>query len=364
MKVDITIPSVGESVTEATIARLIKPSGSHVEKEEEILELETDKVNQLLYAPASGELTWQVKEQESVKVGQTIGSIETESQKKPSKTEPSKREERGLPSEKEKEHVIRKKEEEYLDSIAEKEETFEKKQVVEKPGQRRERMTKLRKIISQRLMEVRTQTAMLTTFNEVDMSQIVALRNREKENFQKKYGIKLGFTSFFVKASISALQEYPELNAFIDKEDIVYLEGCHIGVAVGTEKGLLVPVIKDAQDKTLTEIEIALKDFAEKARKGNISVDHLQGGSFTITNGGIYGSLLSTPILNYPQSAILGLHTIQERPIAINGKVEVRPMMYLALSYDHRIVDGKEAISFLVHIKKNLEDPTRLLLDS
>ncbi len=224
-------------------------------------------------------------------------------------------------------------------------------------------MTKLRKVIAQRLMEAKNQTAMLTTFNEVDLLQVMEVRKREQENFQKKHGVKLGFMSFFVKASIQALMAYPDINAFIDNDEIVYCDYFDIGIAVSTEKGLMVPVLRDADKFSFSEIEQKLKKFAEDARKGSIAIDDIKGGTFTITNGGVYGSLLSTPIINPPQSGILGMHTIQERPVAIQGKIEIRPMMYLALSYDHRIVDGKEAISFLVHIKKNLEDPTRLLLD-
>jgi len=224
-------------------------------------------------------------------------------------------------------------------------------------------MTKLRRVIAEKLVEVKNQTALLTTFNEVDMSAVMAVREENQENFQKKHGVKLGFMSFFVKACVAALQEFPDINARIDGDEIVYHHYHHIGVAVSTEKGLMVPVIRDADHLSYAGVEKKLKDFAEKARAGAISVDDMQGGTFTITNGGVFGSLLSTPILNPPQSGILGMHNIVKRPVAVGDEIAIRPMMYLALSYDHRIVDGKESIQFLVHIKKSLEDPARLLLD-
>ena len=224
-------------------------------------------------------------------------------------------------------------------------------------------MTKLRRTIAQRLVEVKNQTAMLTTFNEVDMSAVMQVRAQEQENFQKKHGVKLGFMSFFVKACVAALQQYPDINGRIEGDEIVYNQRYDIGVAVGTEKGLMVPVIRGADLLSYADIEKKLKEFADKARNGTIAIEDLQGGTFTITNGGVYGSLLSTPILNPPQSGILGMHSIVKRPIAVEDQVVIRPMMYLALSYDHRIVDGKESIGFLIHIKKNLEEPTRLLLD-
>lgn len=375
MKKEIVIPEVGESVTEATIARFIKNEGDFVQKNEEIVEIETEKLNQVLNAPDSGKISWSVAVDDTVQVGQKIGVIDTDA--KPSKDEKEKpKEEKSAPEEKKPpkkevaEGKIRESEQEYLEKKEEIKAPIEEKPVEKKDKQkepsrpeRRERMSKIRKVIAKRLLEVKQDTAMLTTFNEVDMSQIVSLREREKENFLKKYHVKLGFTSFFVKASVSALQAFPDINAYIEGDEIVYHDYCDIGVAVGTDKGLMVPVIKDCHLLTVTEVEIKLKEFAEKARNGTISVDEIKGGTFTITNGGMYGSLLSTPILNPPQSAILGIHAIQKRAVVINDQIEIRPMMYLALSYDHRIVDGKEAISFLVHIKKNLEDPARFLLD-
>jgi len=227
----------------------------------------------------------------------------------------------------------------------------------------RVRMTKLRQTIARRLKEAQQSAAMLTTFNEVDMSTIMHVRSQYKDLFEKKHGVKMGFMGFFVKACIHALHEVPSVNAEIDGQDIVYKNYYHIGIAVGTERGLVVPVVRDADQKSLSEIEKEVANFGKKARDGKLSLEDMQGGTFTISNGGVYGSLMSTPILNAPQSGILGMHKIQERPVVINGKIEIRPMMYLALSYDHRLVDGKEAVTFLVRVKESLEDPQRLVLD-
>jgi 2-oxoglutarate dehydrogenase E2 component (dihydrolipoamide succinyltransferase) len=227
----------------------------------------------------------------------------------------------------------------------------------------REPMTKLRQTIARRLVEAQHNAAILTTFNEVDMSNVIALRAKYKDKFKEKYGINLGFMGFFVKAAIEALKGFPRVNAFIEGTDILYNHFYNVGIAVGTEKGLIVPAIKNADMLTIAEVEQSIKHYAEKARDGKISLEDLSGGTFTISNGGVYGSLMSTPILNPPQSAILGLHKIEERPVAIQGKVEVRPMMYVALSYDHRVIDGAESVSFLVKIKEGIEDPTRLLIE-
>ncbi|MCW5732187.1 MAG: 2-oxoglutarate dehydrogenase complex dihydrolipoyllysine-residue succinyltransferase, partial [Alphaproteobacteria bacterium] len=227
----------------------------------------------------------------------------------------------------------------------------------------RVRMTRLRKRIAERLKEAQNTAAMLTTFNEVDMSALLAARGQYKDAFEKKHGVKLGFMSFFVKASIVALKELPAVNAEIEGDDIVYKNYYHVGVAVGTPQGLVVPVVRDADRLSFAEVEKTIAELGRKARDGKLGLDDLQGGTFTISNGGIYGSLMSTPILNPPQSAILGMHKIQDRPMAVNGKVEIRPMMYLALSYDHRIIDGREAVTALVRIKECLEDPQRILLD-
>ncbi|MBS0626198.1 MAG: dihydrolipoyllysine-residue succinyltransferase [Verrucomicrobia bacterium] len=371
MLVEIKIPSMGESVVEATIGTILKPTGSAVKADEEILELETDKVNQVLYAPAAGKITLSVKTGDVVKVGQTIGSVDTSTAGTAAAAPVKKAEAPPPPPAPKKEMAApsslppaRKKIDESLSTPSI---PTVPKAAPPPPrilgGETRKKMTKLRRTIAQRLVEVKNQTAMLTTFNEVDMSAVMQVREREQENFVKKHGVKLGFMSFFVKACVAALMEYPDINARIEGDEVVYHQRYDIGVAVGTDKGLMVPVIRNADQLGYAEIEKKLKEFAEKARNGTISVDDLQGGTFTITNGGVYGSLLSTPILNPPQSGILGMHNIVKRPIAINDQVVIRPMMYLALSYDHRIVDGKESIGFLVHIKKNLEEPARLLLD-
>ena len=390
MRVDIKIPEMGESVVEATIGSILKPSGSAVRAEEEIIEIETDKVNQVLYAPADGQVQFSVKPGDVVKVGQIIGFVEASEVKAASpktsapapsppaipatppsvqpKAAPAKQVSSSAPA--------RKKVDESLQEISR-----EKQQEAAPlpPGrsapraaapeprtvgrETRKKMTKLRRVIAERLVEVKNRTALLTTFNEIDMSSVMSVREKEQENFQKKHGVKLGFMSFFVKACVAALQEFPDINARIDQDEVVYHHYFDIGVAVSTDKGLMVPVVRNADQLSYAGIEKKLKEFAEKARAGTISIDDMQGGTFTITNGGVFGSLLSTPILNPPQSGILGMHNIVKRPIAVNDQVVIRPMMYLALSYDHRIVDGKESIQFLIHIKKNLEDPARLLLD-
>ena len=395
MKVEIKIPSVGESVTEATIAQILKASGTAVEKEAEIIELETDKVNQVVYAPASGVISLDVKEGDTVKVGQVIGSVDSDAKAESVATEPkpAKTEESAKPKEEtavkpapveeavketsassttEFTHQARLREEEFLATLAQPQEKQQvaspsaassQKATTAEAGTKRVRMSGLRKTIAKRLVEVKNQTAMLTTFNEVDMTEVMAIRKREKDNFEKKHGVKLGFMSFFVKACVAALNEIPEVNAFIDGEEIVYNDAKNIGISVSTERGLMVPVIKECQEHSFAEIEKAIVDFAKKARGGTIGIGDLQGGTFTITNGGVFGSMLSTPIINPPQSAILGMHNIVERAVVIDHQIVIRPMMYLALSYDHRIIDGKEAVTFLVHIKKHLEDPARLLLD-
>jgi 2-oxoglutarate dehydrogenase E2 component (dihydrolipoamide succinyltransferase) len=224
-------------------------------------------------------------------------------------------------------------------------------------------MTKLRQTIARRLKDAQNTAAMLTTFNEVDMSAVMALRSHYKEAFEKKHGVKLGFMGLFVKACVQGLKEIPAVNAEIDGADLVFKNYYHLGIAVGTEKGLVVPVVRDCDALSVAQIEKSIADYGKRAREGSLKIEEMQGGTFTITNGGIYGSLMSTPILNAPQSGILGMHKIQERPVAIDGKVEIRPMMYLALSYDHRVVDGKEAVTFLVRVKEALEDPARLVLD-
>ena len=353
MKIEIKIPKMGESIIEASIGKILKPSGSIVRADEEILEIETEKVNQVLSAPAAGKLELTVKSGDVVKVDQVIGSVDSDASLPVAKPAPqSVPPPASLPP-------ARKKVDEVLGDMG--------KPTAAPPRttgrETRVKMTKLRRVIAERLVKVKNETAMLTTFNEVDMSAIIAMREENQESFQKKHGIKLGFMSFFVKATVSALQQFPALNGRIDEGEIVYHQFYDIGIAVGTEKGLFVPVIRNADQLSYAGVEKELKVFADKAKNGTISVDEMQGGTFTITNGGVYGSMLSTPILNPPQSGILGMHKIMKRAVVMNDEIVIRPMMYVALSYDHRIIDGKEAVSFLVHIKNSLEDPARLILD-
>jgi len=354
MKVEIKVPSLGESIAEATVCNIIRQNGAIVQIDDEIIELETDKVNQTLNSPESGKIELNVKVDDIVEVGQVIGFVDTDfkAEVEPKVSYESLSEEKQPilddkdlpPAQKQKKPI-----------------STEKKEASNR--EERTRMSKLRKLVAERLVSAKNQTAMLTTFNEVNMEKIIDIRTKEKESFMKKHNVKLGFMSFFIKASVLALKKYPDINAYIDQDEIVYRKYYDIGIAVGTEKGLYVPVIRDCDKMNFAEIEQKLKDFAEKARNDQISIEDLKGGSFTITNGGVYGSLLSTPILNPPQSGILGMHAIQKRPIAVNDEVIIKPMMYLALSYDHRIVDGEEAIGFLIEIKNNLEDPNKILGD-
>lgn len=353
MKQEIKVPAMGESISEAVIGNILKPTGSQVAAEDELIELETDKVNQVLYAPAAGTVTWSVKTEDTVKIGQVIGHIETTGavkvEPKPEAPAP-----KIIVSNQPKARIF-------------KEEIFQpQEKPVQKPTgiETRKKIPKIRKIIAERLVEVQQNTAMLTTFNEIDLSAVMEMRNKHKESFEKEHGVKLGFMSFFVKGVVSALQAVPEINAYIDGDEFVQRHYYDIGIAVGTDRGLIVPVVRDCDKLTFAGIEQAISGFAKKAREGKLSVDDLQGGGFTITNGGVYGSLLSTPILNPPQSGILGMHKILNRPVAIDNQVVIRPMMYVALSYDHRIIDGKEAVTFLVHLKNHLEDPGKLLLDT
>jgi len=390
MKVEIRVPSAGESVTEATVASILKPSGTAVKADEEILELETDKLNQVVYAPSSGQLELLVKVGDVVKVGQVIGSVDTAAAGVEAKKMPVEPPKEPVKKEKEPEKKVEKSPEvpgafpgarKKVDAALQEMQSLEAKlpEKIASPTpapssarqslpsadgrQTRQKMSKLRRVISERLVQVKNETAMLTTFNEVDMSTVIAVREKEQENFQKRHGVKLGYMSFFIKASLAALQEFPDINAQIEKDEIIYNHFFNISIAVSTDKGLMVPVLKNVDQLSYAEIEKQLKTLAEKARAGTISIDDLQGGTFTITNAGQFGSLFSAPILNPPQSAILGMHNIVKRAVVIDDQIAIRPMMYLALSYDHRIVDGKTAVLFLMHIKKNLEEPTRLLLD-
>lgn len=383
-KFAITVPNMGESVSEAYVTHIMKENGSYVSSDEEILELETEKVNQVIYAPAKGRLEMQVFDHQKVVPGEVLGYVHAsacenlEKQKKETKsTESLTLVEKTSDQIQEKKrsqktaldvNPVRIKKEAFISSL--KEQPLRTLQTAKdsfqtgpkEKGVYRKKMSQVRKIIAKRLVEAKNATAMLTTFNEVDLQDVIALRSKYQKDFQKKYGVKLGFMSFFVKACVAALKDYPDIHAMIDGEDIVYSDRYDIGIAVGTDRGLFVPIIRHCDQKSFAQIESDIFDYAKRARDGKIALDELKGGSFTITNGGVYGSLLSTPIINIPQSAILGMHAIQKRPVVVNDKIEIRPMMYLALSYDHRIVDGKQAVSFLLEIKKALEKPSQFTI--
>ena len=410
---DIMTPALGESVTEATVARWTKKAGDSVKKDELLVELETDKVSLEVVAPEDGVLTEIVSEEgATIEPGTVLGRIGgagAAAAKPAAKAEaapapapepapaPAPKPAPGpapvaaaeppaqlAPS------VQRIVAENNLnpaaiagsgkdgritkgDALA----ALEARAAAPAPAaaaapvaaravherEERVRMTRLRQTIARRLKEAQANAAMLTTFNEVDMSAVMALRNQYKDVFEKRHGVKLGFMSFFVKACVAALKDVPAVNAEIDGQDLIYKNHYDIGVAVGTERGLVVPVVRDSDVLSLAGIEKAIGDLGKKARDGALALEDLQGGTFTISNGGVYGSLMSTPILNAPQSGILGMHKIQDRPMAVNGQVVIRPMMYLALSYDHRVVDGQGAVTFLVKVKEHIEDPQRLLLD-
>lgn len=380
MKVEIIVPPAGESVTEATIAEVMVENGTFVNKDDEVLELETDKVNQVLYAPDSGIVNLTIAVDDIVKPNQVIGFIDTEGKgesKAAAPAAPQPKEEAPSappPQVPSTGQGVRRSVDDYVASIGKEKPpppthsapTPEVKapapKKVAQEGQTRKRMSGLRRTVAKRLVEAKNTTAMLTTFNEVDMSAVMEIRAREKDVFMKKHDVKLGFMSFFVKACCAALKELPDVNAFVDGDEIVFNEGMHISISVSTPKGLMVPVLKNAEKLSFAGVERGIQTFAQKARDGKIAIEDLQGGTFTITNGGVFGSMLSTPILNPPQSAILGMHNIVKRPVVIDDKIEIRPMMYLALSYDHRIIDGKEAVTFLVRVKELLEKPERLLL--
>ncbi len=372
MNIEIKVPTMGESVTEAIISNLIQPSGSIVAVDQEIIELETDKVNQVLYAPGAGALTWNVAVGDKVTIGQVIGTLNTDAKApaaaapQPKPAAPAPTPAPAMPAAEG--PSARKMAPEFVASLSapavrsSAAPTPAPKITLPEGTATRKKMSNLRKVIAQKLVEAKNSTAMLTTFNEIDMSVIMELRAKEKENFEKKFNVRLGFMSFFVKGVVAALKAIPQVNAIIDGEDILTYNTYDIGVAVSTEKGLMVPVVRNCDQLSYAQIEGEIAGFAKKARDGKITVDDLRGGSFTITNGGGFGSLLSTPILNIPQSAILGMHTIQKRAVVVNDQIVIRPMMYVALSYDHRIIDGREAVLFLVNLKQNLEDPARLLL--
>lgn len=343
MKMEIKVPSMGESITEATVGAILKPTGSTVKMDEEVVELETDKVNQVLYAPAVGTISLFIKSGDTVKIGQVIGEVEATTGKIPEKVDKSEQ----------KLEAPRSKAEQPPQPVKPK--PLVPKVEETRPRETRRRMTKVRSLIATRLVETQHQAAILTTFNEIDMSKVMELRTAQKESFLQKYGVKLGLMSFFVKAAVSALREFPNVNSYISGEDLVHREYYDVGVAIGSERGLFVPVVRECDLLSFADIERQIEGYAERARNGTLTPGDLQGGGFTITNGGTYGSLLSTPILNPSQCGILGMHKIEKRPVVVDDQIVIRPMMYVALSYDHRIIDGKEAVSFLVHIKNFIE---------
>jgi 2-oxoglutarate dehydrogenase E2 component (dihydrolipoamide succinyltransferase) len=405
---EIRVPTLGESVTEATIGKWFKKPGDAIKVDEPLVELETDKVTIEVPAPSAGVLSEIVaKDGETVAVGALLGQITAgaggaaaapAAKAAPAATPaPQPAPAAAKPAEVSPAPSVRKlSAESGVDSstvpgsgkdgrvtkgdmLAAIERAAATPTPVSQPAdavqvrapspaddaarEERVKMTRLRQTIARRLKDAQNTAAMLTTFNEVDMGHVMAMRNQYKDLFEKKHGVKLGFMGFFVRACVQALKEIPAVNAEIDGTDLVYKNYYHIGVAVGTERGLVVPVVRDCDHKSLAEIEKDIAGFGKKARDGTLKIEDMQGGTFTISNGGVYGSLMSTPILNAPQSGILGMHKIQERPMVVGGKIEARPMMYLALSYDHRIVDGREAVTFLVRVKECLEDPARLVLD-
>jgi 2-oxoglutarate dehydrogenase E2 component (dihydrolipoamide succinyltransferase) len=410
---EIRVPTLGESVTEATIGRWFKKAGDAVAVDEPLVELETDKVTIEVPAPSAGTLGEIIAaDGQTVAVGALLGQINegaTGGAKsapvaaKPANPVPAApaltaaAPPKTAPADTPLAPSVRKLSTESGidastvpgsgkdgrvtkgDMLAAIEKAASAPTPVNQPAasvqvrspspaddaarEERVKMTRLRQTIARRLKDVQNTAAMLTTFNEVDMSHVMALRAQYKDVFEKKHGSKLGFMGFFTKACVQALKDIPAVNAEIDGTDLIYKNYYHVGVAVGTDRGLVVPVVRDCDHKSIAEIEKTIADFGRRARDGQLKIDEMQGGTFTITNGGIYGSLMSTPILNAPQSGILGMHKIQERPMVVGGKIEVRPMMYLALSYDHRVIDGKEAVTFLVRVKESLEDPARLVLD-
>ena len=422
MSENIVVPILGESITEATVSKWLKKSGDKVNSDEPIVELETDKVNLEVPSPINGVLTEiKSREGETVQVGALLGVISDDEKaytnpapvdKTPEENtnvvsfEKNKTIEPKIFDEKKPEEALILTEEIHSEEVSKKNNNInlspavrkivEEKKIdtskvqgtgkggrilkgdlinlmsskpipnqrkLEKGQEEKVKMTRLRQTIAKRLKESQNTAAMLTTFNEVDMSAIIEIRKDNQEDFQKKFGIKLGFMSFFVKACVLGLKLFPSINAEIDNDHIIYKNYYNISFAVGTNRGLVVPVLRNADELSFADIEKNIKIISEKARDGKLNIEDLQGGTFTISNGGVYGSMLSTPILNPPQSGVLGMHNIVERPIAVNAKVEVRPVMYLALSYDHRIIDGKDSVSFLKTVKENLEDPRRLFLD-
>ena len=402
MSIKIKAPTFPESVADGTIANWVKKEGDNVSQDDVIAEIETDKVVLEVIAQSDGMISKIIKDEgEIVQSAEIIGEFDEsgESSKAKEKTNDNV-EDKKEPEKKTKTKPVKNKQStnkigpaakkiiaeenidsddikpsgkgnritkadviNHLDTENQEENIFTSSSISEDRPEKRVPMSRLRSTIAKRLVSVKQETAMLTTFNEVDMMPIKELRSKYGSEFEKEHGVKLGFMGFFVIAAVQALKKFPVVNASIDGDDIVYHGFQDIGVAVSTERGLVVPIIKDADTKSLPEIEKSILEYSDKARNGKLSIDEMQGGTFTISNGGIFGSLLSTPILNAPQTAILGMHAIQDRPVAINGEAVIRPMMYLAMSYDHRLLDGKEAVTFLVSIKEQLESPERLLLN-
>jgi len=367
MPIELTIPSVGESITEVQIAEWLKSEGDAVKKDENVAVIDSEKTTFELSAPEDGRLKILHQAGDTVKIGAVVGRIEPNGE--PAKADSKKKKEpEPAPAKKEtpKPAEQKPKVEAKAEKPAQKAELPAAAPATKSAGGREQEvvpMTMLRKTAAKRLAEAKQQMAMLTTFNEVDMSAIQSLRATHQESFEKRYQVKLGFMSFFVKAVIDGLKQFPQLNAEIRDTDIVYHNFFDIGVAIASERGLVVPVLRNAERLSFAEIEKAIGDFAKRSREGKLKPDELEGGTFTITNGGVFGSLLSTPIINPPQTGILGMHSIQERPVAVNGQVVIRPMMYTALTYDHRIVDGREAVLFLRRIKEGIENPARMLIE-
>ncbi len=411
MKIEIKVPSPGESISEVQLAAWLVEDGQQVEKDQDIVEIDSDKATLSVAAEADGKITFRAAEGDTIEVGSVMAIIDTEAagskpakektETKPkaeAKPEPAEKTKSDLPAVKEEKAVVdltlsplaRKMmqetgatEKELFDffksyRIGKKDVTFflENKEkapvsdipvaanITSWPGGREtepQKMSMLRKKLAQRLVSVKNETAMLTTFNEVDMTAIMEIRKKFKEKFKEKFGVSLGFMSFFTKAVTEAIRIFPRVNAQFSEEEIVQFNYVDISIAVSAPKGLVVPVVRNAEMMSLAEIESAIKTLAVKARENKITLEDMQGGTFTITNGGVFGSMMSTPIINPPQSAILGMHNIVERPVAVNGKVEIHPMMYVALSYDHRVIDGRESVSFLVKVKEMLEQPERML---
>jgi len=372
---EIKVPVLPESITEATVAAWHKKPGDYVELDDVIVEIETDKVVLEVPAEESGVLTEiSAAEGETVSEQHVLGLMDDEAEALDTKSTETQNEAENKSQEDSSSQTNESVEDDVEENKAQ-DDVTEKPQLSPQPApetnspqpssnrmEERVPMTRIRKTIANKLHSAKQNTAMLTTFNEVDMSEILSMRASYKEAFEKKYSVKLGFMSFFVKAAVESLKKFPTVNAYIDGEDIVYHAYCDVSVAVSSDRGLVVPVLRNAHKMGMHDIEKGIVDFAVRAQDGTLGIEEMSGGTFTISNGGVFGSLMSTPILNSPQSAILGMHKTQERPVVVDGEIVIRPMMYLALSYDHRIIDGKEAVQFLISIKEALEDPARLLL--